>query len=219
MKYFILLLAIGFFSLMSSAQSKMNLRLKRQLDSVMMLDQKYRDTLTLLMDPQKADSVAKRLNYPNTWRASAHYSALQGRLDSLNVKFIESVFQKYGYPGKSLVDTPANETAWYIIQHSSKISRYLPMMKKAAENGELPFRLYAMMLDRDLMNQGNEQIYGTQVTCRKFKNIKDECIVWPIKDPANVNQRRKAAGLPLTVEQNATRLGVVYRVITIEQVK
>jgi len=197
----------------------MNTGLKKQLDSIMVLDQKYRDTLMLLMNPQKADSVAKRLNFLSKGEASTHYWGLQQRLDSLNVVFVESVFQKYGYPGKTLVDTPANESAWYIIQHSSKISQYLPMMKKAAESGELPFKLYAMMLDRDLMNHGKEQVYGTQVTCRKFKNIKDECIVWPIKDPANVNRRRKAAGLPLTVEQNATRLGVVYRVIAIDQLQ
>lgn len=218
MKHLILLLAIGFFPFISSAQSKINPHLKKQLDSVMLLDQKYRGTLMLLMNPQKADSVAKRLNFAGARQATSHYAVLQEKLDSLNVIFIEDVFKKYGYPGKTLVDTPANETAWYVIQHSRKIDQYMPLMKAAAEKGELPFKLYAMMLDRQLMNQGKEQVYGTQVTCRKFKNIKDECFVWPIKDPANVNKRRKAAGLPLTVEQNATRLGVAYRVISINDI-
>ncbi len=80
----------------------------------------------------------------------------------------------------------------------------------------MPFHLYAMMLDRDLMGQGKSRIYGTQATCRKFKKIKDECIVWPIKNPGKVNERRKEAGFPTTVEENATRLGVVYRVIKLE---
>jgi hypothetical protein len=92
-------------------------------------------------------------------------------------------------------------------------------MRKAAEEGELPFFRYAMMFDRDLMDQGKEQVYGTQVSCRKFKNIKDECIVWPIKDPAGVNERRKKAGFTQTVEENAKRLGVEYRVIKIEDVQ
>ncbi len=218
MKYFILLLAIGFFPFISSGQSKINRHLKRQLDSVMVLDQKYRDTLTLLMNPKKRDSMAKRLSMTVS-RANAYYWTKQDIADSLNVLFVEGVFKKYGYPGKTVVDTPTNEAAWYVIQHSHKIDQYMPLMKAAAEKGELPFRLYAMMLDRQLMNQNKEQIYGTQISCRKFKNIKDECIVWPIKDPANVNQRRKAAGLPLTVEQNAARLGVVYRVIAIDEVQ
>jgi hypothetical protein len=92
-------------------------------------------------------------------------------------------------------------------------------MKKAADAHELPFHLYAMMLDRDLMDQGKEQVYGTQVACHKFKNITDQCIVWPIKDPYKVNERRKQAGFSQTVEQNANRLGVVYRVIKLEEVQ
>ena len=202
----------------ANAQSKINTALKKQLDSVMVLDQKYRDTLTLLMDPAKRDSMAKSLSM-SVARASSHYWTKQDIADSLNVVFVEGVFKKYGYPGKTLVDTPTNETAWYVIQHSRKIDQYMPLMKAAAEKGELPFRLYAMMLDRQLMNQNKEQIYGTQVTCRKFKNIKDECIVWPIKDPANVNERRRKAGFTQTVEQNAQRLDVVYKVYRMADVQ
>jgi hypothetical protein len=172
----------------------------------------------LLMNPQSAGSTAKSLSL-SVAQANGHYWKLQNRIDSLNVVFIESVFKKYGYPGKTLVDTPANESAWYIIQHSSKIHQYIDIIKKAADEKEIPFHLYAMMLDRDLMNQGKEQVYGTQATCQKFKNIKDECIIWPIKDPDKVNERRKKAGFPNTVEENATRLGIVYRVINLEDVK
>jgi hypothetical protein len=205
-------------SAMTYGQHKINLALKKQLDSVYALDQKYRDTLMLLMNPQKADLTAKALSL-SVAQANEHYWDLQNHLDSLNLVFIGSVFNKYGYPGKTLVDTPANEAAWYIIQHSNKIHQYIPMMKKAAEAHELPFKLYAMMLDRDLMNLGKEQVYGTQVRCQKFKKIKDECIVWPVKDPEKVNERRKAVGFPNTVEENATQLGVTYRVIKMEDVQ
>ncbi|HEY4197725.1 MAG TPA: hypothetical protein VGM63_19430 [Mucilaginibacter sp.] len=164
-----------FISFTACGQHKINLTLKRQLDSVMVLDQKYRDTPTLLMNPQKADSVAKSLSF-DIGRAQTHYWKLQNRLDSLNVVYIESVFKKYGYPGKSIVDTPANEAAWYIIQHSRKIHQYIDLMEKAADAHELPFHLYAMMLNRDLMDQGKEQVYGTQVACHKFKNITDHCM-------------------------------------------
>ena len=137
----------------------------------MVLDQKYRDTLTLLTTPQQANAIAKSLSL-SVAQTNDHYWTLQNRIDSLNVIFIELVFEKYGYPGKTLVDTPANETAWYIIQHSPKIHQYISMMKKAAGENELPFRLYAMMLDRDLVNQGKEQVYGSQFMCQTFKKLK-----------------------------------------------
>lgn len=207
-----------FLAMMAFGQREINTVLKKQLDSVMVLDQKYRDTLTFLMDPKKADSIARYLPVPAA-QAATYYWALQSRIDSLNVIFIEDVFNKYGYPGKTLVGSPANESAWYIIQHSKKIPQYLPMMKVAAENDELPFYLYAMMLDRDLMYNGKEQVYGSQATCRPLKNGKNiGCFVWPIKDAETVNERRKKAGFKQTVEENATRLGIVYSIIKLDEV-
>jgi hypothetical protein len=94
------------------------------------------------------------------------------------------------------------------------------MMKKAAEVNELPFQLYGKMLDRELMNEGKEQIYGTQGVCRPLKNGKNiGCYIWPIKDAAKVNERRKKAGFEQTVEQNATKIGIVYKVIKLDEVR
>lgn len=199
------------------AQKKFNSVLKRQLDSVMVLDQKYRELLTQLVDPAKHDAVAKSLSI-DPKNVTGYYWALQNKVDSSNVVFVEKVFDKYGYPGKTLVDTPANESAWYVIQHSKKIGKYLPMMKKAAEKGELPFHLYAMMLDRDLMYNGKEQIYGSQSKAEKMKDGKFAWFVWPIQDATHVNERRKKAGFDSTVEDNAKRLGVTYRVVAMNEV-
>ncbi|WDZ99280.1 DUF6624 domain-containing protein [Mucilaginibacter sp. SJ] len=203
----------------ASAQQKLNPVLKRQLDSVLVLDQKYRETLTYLMDPNKKDSLLKTLPVKPE-AAIGYYWKLQSQADSTNLLFIEGVFAKYGYPGKSLVGEPTNEAAWYVIQHSPKINQYMPLMKTAAENKELPFRLYAMMLDRQLMYEGKEQIYGSQATSKPLRNgQKVGYYVWPIKDAAGVNERRKQAGFDQTVEQNAKRLGFDYKVVKIEDVK
>jgi hypothetical protein len=205
-------------SLQAHSQSKINVVLKRQLDSVMVLDQKYRETLTLLTMPGKKDSVLKSLKMKPA-QANNYFWKLQGRLDSLNILFIENVFKQYGYPGKSLVGSPTNESAWNVIQHSDKISQYIPLIKNAAEHKEISYHLYAMMLDRDLMDQGKEQIYGTQGTCRQLKNGVQECFIWPIQEPKKVNARRKNAGFEMTVEDNAKRLGIEYRVVKLKEVK
>ncbi|SDP99554.1 hypothetical protein SAMN05428975_5063 [Mucilaginibacter sp. OK268] len=200
-------------------QHKLNVTLKRQMDSVIVLDQKYREALTFLMEPSKRDSVAKSVSL-SIAHAMNYYWKLQHHLDSMNIDFVEQVFKKFGYPGKTLVGEPTNEAAWNVIQHSSKIDKYLPIIKKAADKGELPYRLYAMMLDRQLSNHGKEQIYGTQASCLPLKNGKDiGWYIWPIKDVANVNARRKKAGFDQTVEQNAKRMDVDYKVITIAEVR
>jgi hypothetical protein len=208
-----------FISHATFSQQKLNLPLKKQMDSVMVLDQKYREALTLLMEPSKKDSVAKSVSL-SVANAMNYYWKLQHHLDSMNIVFVEQMFEKYSYPGKTLVGEPTNEAAWNVIQHSSKIDKYLPIIKKAANRGELPYRLYAMMLDRQLSNHGKEQIYGTQAHWGKLKNGKDiGGFIWPIKDPARVNALRKKAGFDQTVEQNAARLAIKYKVIKIDEVK
>jgi len=203
----------------ASAQQKFDPVLKKQLDSVLALDQKYREILTYLMDPNKKDSVLKTLPVKPE-QATGYYWKLQTRADSSNLIFIENIFAKYGYPGKSLVGEPTNEAAWYVVQHSPKIDKYLPAIKIAAENKELPFRLYAMMLDRQLMYDGKEQIYGSQATSKPLRNGQNiGYYIWPIKEAATVNERRKQAGFDQTVEQNAKRLGIDYKVVKIEDVK
>lgn len=210
-----LLLCMGISAL---AQPKINTTLKRQLDSVMLLDQKYRETLMLLMTPARQDSTAKSLNMTVT-QANKHFWKLQNEIDSLNLIYVENLFKQYGYPGKTLVGAPANEAAWNVIQHSDKISKYLRLIQNAADHAEIPYHLYGMMLDRDLMERGQEQVYGTQGTCRKLKNGQQECFIWPIKDPKKVNARRNNAGFTTTVEANAERLGIKYRVVKMKEVK
>lgn len=206
----------------ASAQTPINQPLKRQLDSVYTEDQRYRELLFSPLLTTKADSLAAVYNLPKKDLLDGLMKKLQAT-DSSNMAAVEAVFQTHGYPGRSLVGTPTNEAAFYVVQHSANIDRYLPLIKKAADENELPFKFYAMMLDRSLMEKGREQVYGTQVmgfetvnaTTGKKEFIK---VVWPIENAQDVNRRRKEAGFAQTVEENAKRLGVVYKPYTLQQV-
>lgn len=196
-------------------------KLKKELDSMYILDQKYR--AMMYMDMSKTgDSLAAAFGVSR----SQLYSTLwkfQNRIDSANIKRVEAILAQYGYPGKKLVGEPTNEAVFYVVQHSKTIDQYLPLLKKAAEEHELPFRLYAMMLDRSLMQHRKEQIYGTQgqsfqVKDSKTGKMETVSIIWPIQDPEHVNERRKAAGFTQTVEENAKRLNIEYKVLTLEDV-
>lgn len=199
-------------------QASIDTVLKKQLDSIMVLDQQYRAALMEMTDPLKRDSMAKAFSIPKNELESRMWE-WQNKIDSSNLRYIEGIFQQFGYPGKSRVGIPANEVAWFVIQHSDKIQEYIPLIREAGEKKELPFRLVAMMEDRYLVGQNKEQIYGTQVTCQPLKNGKKECFVWPIRDPEKVNERRRKAGFDQTVEENAKRLGTVYRMVKLSEVK
>ena len=173
--------------------------------------------------PQGATEVAAKLGM-STQQAAVYLSKQMMRTDSTNTQRISQIMSKHGYPGKSLVSTPTNEAAFYVIQHSQLVKQYLPLVKQAAEKKELSFRLYAMMLDRQLMFDGNQQVYGTQARGYAVKDpttgeLQQKFFIWPVKNAAEVNQRRKQAGFEQTVEENTKRLGTTYRILTLEQAK
>ena len=196
-------------------------QLKRELDSIYVLDQRNREWLTNLGNNQPlTDSLCKVYKTNRTTLASVLWSE-QVKIDSSNMARAEAIMKQRGYPGKTAVGTPTNERIFYVIQHSNRIPAYLPVMKKAAEQNELPFSLYAMMLDRSLMYAGKPQVYGTQVSCRKLLKMEQtRCFVWPIDDAKAVNDRRKKAGLSMSVEENATRLNAAYEpTLTMDNVR
>lgn len=212
-----------FFTLGASAQQAFNLPLKHALDSLSRVDQLYREALMVPEKQYVADSLAAVHHFP-AGQEQEQLIGLMLRADSANSKRVAAIIRRYGYPGKTLVGTPTNEAAFYVIQHSSRISQYLPLIRQAADRGELPFRLYAMMLDRELMQHNQAQVYGTQGfnfggTSPKTGKPEQHNIIWPIEDPAHVNERRKQAGFELSVEQNAQRLGIPYQVLTMPQVR
>lgn len=214
---------VFFFAIQfANGQPNINLALKKELDSIFREDQQYRELLFSDLIQTNPDSIAKV--YGVTTNELQKY--LMNKMvvaDSLNLQRIEQIIKKYGYPGKSLVGEPANETAFFVIQHSQHIDRYLPSIKKAAGKKELKFSLYAMMLDRSLMYQGKEQIYGTQGKGLQVLNPATgqkefQMLIWPINNPDEVNTRRKQAGFKETVEENAKRMGISYKAFTIEEV-
>ncbi|WP_161889268.1 DUF6624 domain-containing protein [Pontibacter russatus] len=197
---------------------KINLKLKSQLDSIGVLDQKYRNLLFEYPEQSQKDSIAKTFGVP-TSELWDYIQSNMMKTDSSNLVFIEEVFSKYGYPGKTLVGAKTNEVAWNVIQHSEKIPQYIDIIKKAGIEKELPYTLVAMMEDRYLMNQKKEQIYGTQACGGCLSSGDNYPVIWPIKDPKNVNKRRKEAGFEQTVEENAKRMSIEYRVVTLSEVK
>lgn len=200
---------------------QINATLKRELDSMYVLDQKYRAYLSeISKNKALADSLMTSFEIKENLGGTLW--GYQSRIDSLNLVRVEKIIKTYGYPGDSLVGKPTNEVAWYIIQHSPKIEIYFPVIQKAGKTSELPFPLVAMMQDRLLAQQGKPQIYGTQAMCYPLKDSSSnaqQCFIWPIDNPNRVNERRKQAGFSSTVEENAERLDVRYKVLTMKEVK
>lgn len=150
---------------------------------------------------------------------SGDLSEMQKVLDSVNMIFVEKYFIEKGYPGKSVVGEESSLVAWNVLQHNpDKIPNYLPLVKKAADAGEIPKTAAAMMEDRYLMLEGKPQVYGTQGM--SYDDARGS-FIWPIEKPETVNERRKEAGFTETIEEYAKILfgdDFIYEVKTMDQI-
>src|SRR5690606_4420634 len=120
-----------------NAKPKLDLSLKQRLDSIAVLDQKYR----MLMQTQSMEERKKLGESMGLSEAeySGDLSQMQSVLDSVNMVFVEKYFIGKGYPGKSVVGDESSLVAWNVLQHNpDKIPLYLPLVKKAAAAGEIP---------------------------------------------------------------------------------
>jgi hypothetical protein len=208
----------------SQAQGTIDETLKKELDGIYKSDQILREYIDSETSDSRKLEILNETGYSRDDLANGKVYKIMNNRDSINLIRIEEIIAKYGYPGKTLVGEPTNEAAWYVIQHSKKIADYFPMIQEAGSSNEIPFAKVAMMHDRMLMEEGKEQLYGTQVAGENIRNAatgKEEFwyYVWPVQNPKSVNELRKEAGFTTTVEENSKRLGVEYKHYTLAEIK
>ena len=205
------------FSCKKVEKTSINLELKKELSEIEFRDQALR-FITDQTPKDSLDLIAKRIKVDPTYFKN-NYKSVSVTLDGENIKRVEEIIAKYGYPGKALVGTPENRATWIVIQHSSPqvIQKYLPMLREAVKNGDLDRQSLALTEDRNLMYQGKKQIYSSQ-----FFEVNGKPAFWPIKNPEKVNELRKEAGFVQTIEEYSKDLygkDFQYKIYTLEEVK
>jgi hypothetical protein len=117
------------------------------------------------------------------------------KADSLNdnVSKLEAIMNKIGWPAISKVGKLGANTAFLVIDHSSRetMEKLFPFLEEAAKKGEASLSSYATMKDRILVNRGKKQVYGTQ----SYRDEKGKAILFPVEDEKNLNNLRKEVGL------------------------
>ncbi|MDO1529576.1 hypothetical protein QMK61_12115 [Fulvimonas sp. R45] len=113
---------------------------------------------------------------------------------------IKAIIESGGFPSGREVGRDGVENAFLLIQHSADkgfMKASVSQVRLAMLRGDLPRSEYAKFVDRILMLDGKNQIYGSQ-----FHVVDHKMVPYPIEDPANVESRRRAMYmLPLKVKQ------------------
>jgi hypothetical protein len=108
---------------------------------------------------------------------------------------LEEILAEFGWPGQTIFGDEATRAAFIVIQHSDPehMEKYFPLIKSAAERGELSRSAVAAMEDRILIFRGQPQKFGTQVYPDPATG---QLALRPIADEGQVDVRRAGVGLP-----------------------
>lgn len=119
--------------------------------------------------------------------------------DQVHNAKIKNLIRDNGYPSKVLLGKQGMHYFWLLIQHQD-VDRKL--QRQCLEHCEFSPSDKALLTDRILIGEGKKQIYGTQYHVNK----KGVYICYPIANPKQVRQLRKAAGLGDFEKYNAKML-------------
>lgn len=113
---------------------------------------------------------------------------------------MKRIVAKYGWPTRKMVGSDGTRAAWLLVQHADLAvafqRRCLTLLEAHNSDGQVDRADLAYLTDRVLVNEGKPQVYGSQVHVvdgvRKPR---------PIRDPENVDKRRKSMGLNKTLKE------------------
>jgi hypothetical protein len=168
----ILFFGFALMTLATFGQSKkFNAELSKKIDSMRNEDQSP-------MSIKNTDSAAKEFQ----------------KIIHSNFPVIKNIADKYGFPGFDLVGKESSNNYWLLVQHSdfdvAFQKRILKLMKPKVDKKNASGQNYAYLIDRINLNEGKQQIYGTQIIMGGNGTKLKPCI-----DTLNLDRRRLAVGL------------------------
>ena len=124
------------------------------------------------------------------------YAPKMAEVHRRNAQKLESVVEKFGWPGKSVVGEEASNAAWLILQHAignPKLQRRcLPILREAVAQGEAEPAHAAYLEDRICFFERRPQRYGTQFDWDENGQMSP----WLLEDLNKVDEFRRSVGLP-----------------------
>jgi len=144
---------------------------------------------------QLIDSLKAADQSPVTMKNSDSAQEAFKKITRSNFPLIKEIADKYGFPGYDLVGKESSTNYWLLVQHSDFDvpfqKRALELMKIQVDKQNASGQNYAYLIDRININEGREQIYGTQVNMGEAGTT-----LKPTADTANLDKRRLSVGLP-----------------------
>lgn len=127
-----------------------------------------------------------------------------------HIPIIKAIFKNNAYPTFEKVGKESSNNFFILVQHSDKDVKFqeqmLPYIKKQVDKKQVKGSNYAYLYDRIQINNGRQQLYGTQL------DYDNEGNAFPknLKDKETVNARRSEFGMP-TLEDYLTNATALHK--------
>jgi hypothetical protein len=156
-----------------------------------------------------AEDQRVRAELASTGELFQGYAPRMAEVHRRNAQELESIIDRCGWPGKSLVGDDGAGAAWLILQHaigSPPLQRRgLALLRDAAARGEMEPAHVAYMEDRICFFERRPQRYGTQFNWDEDGQMSP----WLLEDAEKVDEYRRSVGLgPLAERLEQAREGM-----------
>lgn len=143
--------------------------------------------------PRKQLAELEKAHGRNSPEMQAHWQRM-AESDAANLAKVAAILEQHGWLGPKQVGPKASSALFLVIQHADLAAqqRYLPLMREAVKAGRAAGSSLALLEDRVALREGRPQIYGSQIGIHEDGTH----YVLPLQDPAGVDIRRAAVGLP-----------------------
>lgn len=156
-----------------------------------------------LLEMSRVDQEARTRDFKGL-EENKQMAADMQRIDAANTLRLHEIVEEFGWPTISMVGEDGAKAAWLLIQHADHDvdfqAKCLGLMEELIASGGVRKKDVAYLTDRVLLNQGKEQIFGTQFQSRDNGN-------WfgprPLANPEGVEERRHEYGLKPFAEYEA----------------
>ncbi|KEO73920.1 DUF6624 domain-containing protein [Anditalea andensis] len=118
-------------------------------------------------------------------------------IDEKHRNRLKEIFKEYSFPTRKSVGKDAMNGIFLMIQHADMDKQWqksqLKNIEKAVQNDDIDSQSYAYLYDRIQINNGQDQLYGTQFS--KVDPLNKAVELTPTEDIDNLDKRRMEMGM------------------------
>jgi hypothetical protein len=168
-----------------------------------------------LLDMKARDQEARGIGAGAKNKDRVEIASNLAEIDAALTAQLKKIVAERGWPTIALVGYDASNAAMLILTHTPDHAwqvSLLPQLENLADAGRIDPSALATVIDKELVNEGKLQRYGTQ-----FKYVDGTVAMYGVEDPGGLDRLRAEVMLP-PLDVYKQQLGAMYHLKVTNQI-